>query len=343
MYQDRSPRFLGVNSYVKAMNYSSALISSAPTEFSLGTPAAVAASGIQAATNAQAAANTVVAASYTADSPYGRSVTLAISGNPGNAHVVDVYGYDYLGQPMIERFTGASGGTGALYGKKCFYRVTATKIITPSTNAVTFNLGTGWRFGLPYKGDLAYAKENGIQIPIYKRDTTYEVTRPAALAISGGSVIVDAPFPGFVKDLYAFGYGAGGGTNPVITVNLGGTAIGGLTVTPVTASKALVRGTPATVGYRSNNRFRTGDLIEIVGAAAAGAGGDTVGVTLTPTHFSLPDLTDPATATTFEPRGSYEPLMTPDGVSEIRVGLVADNQVNANGNGGLHGIKHFFA
>jgi hypothetical protein len=35
--------------------------------------------------------------------------------------------------------------------------------------------------------------------------------------------------------------------------------------------------------------------------------------------------------------------MTMDGVKEIRVGLVADNWVNASGNGGLHGIKHFFA
>jgi hypothetical protein len=247
---------------------------------------------------------------------------------------------------MIERFTGASGATAILYGKKAFYTVTGTKIITPSTNAVTFNLGTGNRFGLPYKCDLAYAKENGVQIPIFKRDLTLEYSRPAALAAAGGSVFVNSPTPGFVKNVYGYSYGAGSTNDPVITVKLTTVAITGLTVTidaNVSTTASKVTGVPTTAGYNANNRLSAGDLIEIAGAAATSAAGDTVGVTITPTHFLLPDLTDAATNVTGDPRGTYEPIITLDGTKEIRIGLVADNQVNANGNGGLHGIKHFFA
>ena len=54
----------------------------------------------------------------------------------------------------------------------------------------------------------------------------------------------------------------------------------------------------------------------------------------------MPDLTDPATATTGDPRGTYEALRTLDG-SEIIVSMIGNNAVNADNNGGLHGLKHF--
>ena len=56
-----------------------------------------------------------------------------------------------------------------------------------------------------------------------------------------------------------------------------------------------------------------------------------------------PDQTDPATATTGDPRGQYIPTATPDGVKEFVVCLRADTAVNANNNGGLHGIKQYSA
>lgn len=345
MYQERRAFHTGINNYVPGMQYSAALAHSAPTEFNLGSPAAVSANVIQAATAANAAALTTVAATYTSDARYGRSVNLAISGNPGNSHVVDVIGFDYLGQPMIERFTGASGVTAILYGKKCFYKVTSTKIITPSSNAVTFNLGTGLRLGLPFKGDLAFAKEAGIQVNVFKRDTTIFVDRAAAQAIAGGSKWIRPPFPGFVKSVLGTPDGGGSTNDPVITVRLGGVAITGLTVTVDTSNTAglTVSDDPTTPGYNANNRFIANDLIELLGAAAASATGDRLGLILTPTQFLLPDLTDAATAITGEPRGSYEALATLDGLTEIRVGLVGDNQVNASGNGGLYGIKHYYA
>lgn len=54
-------------------------------------------------------------------------------------------------------------------------------------------------------------------------------------------------------------------------------------------------------------------------------------------------LTDPATATTGDPRGRYTPTGTPDGAKDFTLFAIADNSVNASGNGGLHGIAHYYA
>lgn len=51
--------------------------------------------------------------------------------------------------------------------------------------------------------------------------------------------------------------------------------------------------------------------------------------------------TDPQTATTVDPRGSYTPTTTADGIKRLRAVVLVDNFVNAAGNGGLYGIRHF--
>lgn len=342
--RNASVALLGTRQYVKGMQYSAALVHGAPVEFGLGTPALESATAIATATAANSAALTLAALAYTSDSPYGRSVIMTISGNPGNSCVHDLVGIDYLNQPMIERFTGASGATAILYGKKLFYKVLGLRTVTPATNAVTYNIGTGRRLGLPYKGDVEYSRENGVLVPFFKRDQLLEVSRPAALAVSGGSNFVRAPCAGFIKDVNGYTYGAGSTNDPVVTVRLATVAITGLTVTVdanVSTSASRVVGTPTTPGYSANNRCVANDLIEIVATAAASAAGDVLGVTFTPTQFSLPDLTDPQTNVTLDPRGSYEPTAVMDGIKEIRVALIGDNSVNAAGNGGLHGIQHF--
>lgn len=54
-----------------------------------------------------------------------------------------------------------------------------------------------------------------------------------------------------------------------------------------------------------------------------------------------PDLTDPATASTTDPRGLYTPTYTLDGVKNLWCQTLLLPTVNSNGNGGLHGIQHF--
>ena len=56
-----------------------------------------------------------------------------------------------------------------------------------------------------------------------------------------------------------------------------------------------------------------------------------------------PVLTDPQTATTGDPRGTFDPQTTIDGSKRITGTFVASSYVNSSGNGGLHGIKHYAA
>ena len=54
-------------------------------------------------------------------------------------------------------------------------------------------------------------------------------------------------------------------------------------------------------------------------------------------------LTDPQTTTTVDPRGTYTPTTTPDGVKRLRMSFFPNNLINAAGNGGLYGIAHFYS
>jgi hypothetical protein len=58
------------------------------------------------------------------------------------------------------------------------------------------------------------------------------------------------------------------------------------------------------------------------------------------TNSVAPVLTDPQTAVTGDPRGTYTPTTPPNGVLLYEVGLFGDPSVNAAGNGGLAGIRH---
>lgn len=57
--------------------------------------------------------------------------------------------------------------------------------------------------------------------------------------------------------------------------------------------------------------------------------------------LTAPVLTDPQTATTGDPRGTYAPTTALDGVTFITAVFDMANDVNAAGNGGLLGIRHF--
>ena len=75
-----------------------------------------------------------------------------------------------------------------------------------------------------------------------------------------------------------------------------------------------------------------GAIIESVDGDDAAAGTFTAGL-----------LTDPQTATTSDPRGLYVPTTTPNGTKVLGAVLLPNSDVNAAGNGGLHGIAHYSA
>lgn len=164
--QDRKFFQQGINMYVKAMSYASDMVGLEPQTFNLGSPAAASNTKYATGLAANGTANTVLAVSPVgiSDATYGRNVSYTPSGVPGNANVVDIIGQDYLGQPMVERFTGSAAASATIVGKKAFYRVLSAKIITPSTNAITFSIGTDVKLGFPYKGVIALAHEAGAVI-----------------------------------------------------------------------------------------------------------------------------------------------------------------------------------
>lgn len=57
--------------------------------------------------------------------------------------------------------------------------------------------------------------------------------------------------------------------------------------------------------------------------------------------FVAPVFTDPQTAVTGDPRGTYDPTAVLNGTKIIEVDLELTNFVNAANNGGLHGIQQF--
>lgn len=333
----------GISHYVPAMAFDASLVDNAPAPFSLGVPAASDDDLIDASIAANATAGTIETQSWTADSYYGRTLIVTPSADPGAAGgVLTVHGKDWLGQPMLETFSGANGSTAILYGKKAFYTVTKAVITTATTNAITYKLGTGLRCGLPFKGTVSWARESGLQVALYKGDQMFQGSLSDADVTSGGSLLFYPPFPGFVKTLIGMPSGAGSTTNAATTVEVATVAVTGLTVTVDQDTQTIVTDAPTTAGYNANNRFRPGTLLELVHAATTAGGPTSFALELTSTQVVLPDVTDPATATTGDPRGSYESLATLAGF-EIIVGIMGDSSVNASGNGGLHGIQHFYA
>jgi hypothetical protein len=99
---------------------------------------------------------------------------------------VDVIGYDYLGQPMVERFTGSAAAATPLVGLKAWKWVIGTRLNLAATNAITFSISTGVSLGLPYKGriiaasegtsDLTYAAINTNTVPPVLTDPQTAVT-----------------------------------------------------------------------------------------------------------------------------------------------------------------------
>lgn len=59
--------------------------------------------------------------------------------------------------------------------------------------------------------------------------------------------------------------------------------------------------------------------------------------------FVVADETDPATGTTGDPRGTYDPTVTLAATTRVLIDVIHNADVNSSGNGGLHGIKHYYA
>ncbi len=150
-----------VNQRVPNMAYTADVTNGDIIHVQFGTINAIATSNIFNAQTAAAAGtfvpqSTAYLGSEAQMGRYGRGLQIVASG--AYAGVVTISGRDYLGQRMSENIT-ANGAT-AVLGLKAFRYVDSMTIVT--TGAVTVDVGTSNRLGLPYKFDqiIAETKNN---------------------------------------------------------------------------------------------------------------------------------------------------------------------------------------
>lgn len=226
------------NMYCPAMSYAADMIHEGPYEVKFGPMAVSSAADILSAQSIAVATDNITAgvallkdntdpivAAYQTEFPYGpgfgRNLIVVASG--AATSTVTITGKDYLGQTVQELFT--LTGAVSVVGVKAFKYI--DKIAWGATAATTINVGTGTKFGLPYR------MQNVLE--------------------------------------------------------------------------------------EMSDRVRNATLGTLVGGA----------------------LTDPQTAITADPRGTYVPNTTPDGTKYLAAVFQPNSFINANGNGGLHGIAHF--
>lgn len=188
MFQPARGYMQGINTYVPAMQWSASLSMNDANTFSLGKPAAASATAVATAlvTNTTVGAMTYFAAPIVSDAPYGK--LLVVTPSASATTTIDIWGEDYLGQPMVER-AAFSASAAALNGKKAFYRILGTKLVVAG-GAITLNIGfQDKKLGLPFKGSIEWAKEGSPPVIIdpttlFSNWTAPDLTDPAT-AVTG--------------------------------------------------------------------------------------------------------------------------------------------------------------
>jgi hypothetical protein len=145
-----------INNYVPGMMYSADVNWNGGTRVNFGAPAAANATLVLNAGPISVTTPIDLSAVTPFPDTYGRNVTLVASA--AYAGVVSIRGWDYLGQPIQEDIT-ANGST-PVAGKKAFKSFLSYQ--SPTTGAVTLNIGSGTQLGLPYKAlRVAWEVGNG--------------------------------------------------------------------------------------------------------------------------------------------------------------------------------------
>lgn len=149
----------GVNVYVPRMKSASDVQLGHKTRVKFGAPSVADVDGIQGSTTIDLDAGTAQTLTSftagsggigsTADANYGRCVSLSVTGTIATGTTVDIYGFDYLGQPMRETLTVGTGMAPTVTGVKAFKKV--TKLVNAGgANTGTATLGWTDKLGLPY-------------------------------------------------------------------------------------------------------------------------------------------------------------------------------------------------
>jgi hypothetical protein len=191
-----------------------------------------------------------------------------------------------------------------------------------------FSLGRPLAAGTPIAIDIPANGAGFLASPLVLSDTPYgrNVVLAVTTALTGSTSvrIIGEDYLGqpMVEDILV----AGGAMKKPFYRILGARGMPGHTT--AVAQVTVARGANLSLPYKGSIEW---------------AKENNVFIDLTFAKIVAPDLTDPATASTGDPRGQYIPTAAPDGLKEYIICLRADPAVNANNNGGLHGIKAFAA
>lgn len=326
-----------INVHVPNMSFHADVDETGMVRMNLGAPATADADGILDAQSVASAGSAVASQFATAYSStkmgtYGRNIVAVCSG--ANTDALTIHGRDYLNQPMTETLTLAGATTVA--GKKAFKYV--DKVVWLDAAGETIDVGWGDVLGLPYKTQaVVVAFEAGDAAD----DTlaSKELTATTWSVADATSAQVTAPFDGYwigwegeyttamtaaASAITAFG-GAAGTTAKTALDGIAPVGVAGLKFGSVVAEASWVA-------------VSKGDIIKLTsdGAGTGGVADVRFYFTQPSGNFSPAIATDPQTATTGDPRGTYDPNITCDGTSEIEViGLV--DRTN------LHGVAHYFS
>jgi hypothetical protein len=330
------------------MQYDAAYHLGPTVEFSLGVITAADPDGITKAIPANAALTAILYRGAFVPGPggdgaetkakYGRCVSLAASAAPGTALAYRIHGEDYIGQPMCETLAVLAAGTAGVVGSKAFKRVTKIVPTVAASNAVTADVGWADRLGLPYKvGQFVGGSEGVIDT-----GTGGVMTESATGFIfdNAGTATIVSPVDGYCTGVtLELSAASTAGVTGIVATTLGGTEYNlSVPILAVGQSVSNQVDPDAWIAVtRGQNLVWTSDGLGTGGTGTLIANFSEGGVPF----VSSPDLTDPATLASKDPRGIYVPYSAPDGVKEYKVRYIPSSNVNAAGNGGLQGIAHF--
>lgn len=115
--------------------------------------------------------------------------------------------------------------------------------------------------------------------------------------------------------------------------------------TPVVGKKAFKRVTRVTAGITAATTINVGwaDKLGLPYVTTSVVREFADNVLQSAGTFVAPIFTDPQTLTTGDPRGTYDPTVTLDGVAELEIDCRVTDDINSSGHGGLQGMPHVVA
>jgi hypothetical protein len=255
------------------------------------------------------AAAAIAAAALAGSNTVPRNVVASWTGTA----VLTVTGTDEYGNVMKE----SSGSGTSFTGKKAFKTVTD---ISVSANVTSLTVGSGNVLGLP-----AFLSNQANVISVKEGSTIYDKASKLYLNVTSpsladaGQVYAVSPIGGHVVDVSAVTNTAVATADAGITVKTPAGTVGTLTI----ALSGSAVGVVDTLGSYANTKVLPLETVEIENDGAASAGIADYTITLEPGGLLVAGVSSAATATTGDVRGTYEPLATLDGATEITL-LIAE-------------------